>query len=369
MPLTAEEKRVLPTAVVRKVEADERAEKKLQEEFEARKAQAESTPAPEPVAEALPAEPVVEPVVKTIERGVEPIIPEPDSKAKKMETPVVLSVEEQLRKLQDEVSSQPFKTLQGKYNKEVPTLHAELKALKQELAEFKGKANAVPVVQEVKPELSLLTPDEREALEDEEESIVLKQAKGVVSAAERKLSERMEALEKQLAESSNQRLSAKREEQEAAIMAEVEALLPGANLINQSAVFTEWLNQPDPNSRTGATYGARGADVLFRGDIKGIEAILREGAEAIGLKLDGAVSKELARVPPIKPDRQGASVPSTKSKETMVKQSEIEKFYKAQTTQRGLLHEDGTRWSQKEIDAQVLIYDQAEIDGRILQGK
>lgn len=369
MPLTAEEKRVLPAAVVKKVEAEERAEKKLQEEFEAKKAKAEPTPAPEPVVDALPAEPVVEPAVKPTEKQVEPITPEPDPKAKKVETPVGLSVEEQLRKLQDEVSSQPFKTLQGKYNKEVPTLHAELKALKQELAEFKNKANTVPVVPEVKPELSLLSPEEREALDGEEESIVLKQAKGVMSAAERKLSERMEALERQLAESSTQKLLAKREAQEAAIMAEVEQRLPGAKLINESAMFSEWLNLPDPNSRTGATYGARGADVLFRGDIKGIEAILREGAEAIGLKLDDAGGGGPARTPPIKPDRQGASVPMTQPKETMVKQSEIERFYKAQTTSRGLRHEDGSLWSQKEIDAQVKIYDQAEIDGRILQGK
>lgn len=374
--LTADEKRVLPSAVVKKVEAEERAEKKLKDEFDAKQAAkqvaAESTQAPEPPVEAPPIE---EPVEAPVEKPVEPVAPtsepgkEPEAKKKETETLPAKTIEEQLRTLQDEVSSQPFKTLQGKYNKEVPTLHAELKAMRQELADYKAKMNTVPVVPEVRPELSLLSPEEREALEDEEESIVLKQAKGVVSAAERKLLERIEALENQQSETSTQRLTSQREAKEAEIMARVEQSLPGAKLINESAVFTEWLNQPDPNSMTGATYGARGADVLFRGDIKGIEAILREGAEAIGLKLEGAVSNDSGRVPPIKPGKQSASVPSVETKQAMVTQSEILAFLKAQTTQRGLRHEDGKPWSQKEIEDQSLIYDQAEAEGRILLGK
>jgi len=375
-PLTAEEKKVLPTAVVKKVEAEERAEKKLKDEFDAKQAAAkaaeEAQSTQEPPADPKPVEPVVEPIVEP----VEPVIPTPEPGAEpvarkevKKDTPTAKTIEEQLRTLQDEVSSQPFKTLQGKYNKEVPTLHAQIKELKQELADTKAKANAAPVVPEVRPELSLLSAEEREAVEDEEESLVLKQARGVVSATERKLSERIEALEGQISESSNQRLSAKREAQEAAIMAEVEEKLPGAKLINESAVFTEWLNQTDPNSRTGASYGARGSDALFRGDIRAIEAILREGALAIGLKLEDTVSEDPARVPPIKPGRQGASAPTVQPKETMVTQSEILSFLKAQTTSKGLRHEDGSRWSQKEIDEQTVIYDQAERDGRIVLGK
>jgi len=371
--LTKEDRQQLPAATLKKLDEAEKAEKKAEEEAEAAKAAvvAEEVPAPEdapPPPEEKPDEPEVVPP----EEPVEPVTPEPGAEEVVVETPGKESVQDQLRRLKDleeELPGTPFKTLKGKYDAEVPRLHEEKKVLEAQVAELRARLTAAPLEPEVPPELSLLDPDEREAVSEEGDSIVLKQAKGVISAAEKKLLDRIEALEQRSTETSNQRLSDERELRETQIMAKVEEALPGADMINKSPQFTQWLDQPDPNSMTGATYGARGADVLYRGDVKGIEAILREGAAAIGLKLDGVEDGEPARVPPIKPAKQSASAPPSQTEKKMVKESTVLKFFNDQNAPGGLRHNDGTAWTQDEIRAKEKEFDQAEDEGRILQGK
>ena len=382
--MTEEEIAVLPTAERKKALEDNRkAEKAEREKAE----QASETPK----VDEKPKEPQATPTPKTERTPPEPQqTPQPEPEQPSDSETVAKKEYEQIKKelaaLKKEVGSQPYKTLQGKYKNEVPRLHSELKEQKAKYEErLKGLEDKIAAIAREKQEprepqvpahLRHLTPEEREEY-GSEESIVLKQARGLiednVQSASKTLAEKLSALEGMVKSIVTEKENQQKSAAESKIWAAVETLIPNAREINDDIQFQEWLLSPDPDSLTGANMLKKAEMAFELGDVKTVANVLKQGADALGFEIpEPADSQEPAsqRTPAIKPNRQTAqSAPTSTQKGRNIPVSEIMAFYDAMNSAKGLRKKDGSTWTQQEIDAKEKEYERAMEEGRIVKDR
>jgi len=173
------------------------------------------------------------------------------------------------------------RTLQGMIHSQKPEAE-EMAALKDRIAELENRPeeHVAPAEPGVAAHLRYLNKDEREAVDGEEGSLEVRMAKGMAEegiekvkreAAQEalKLTRRIDAIERrQEDDDSDSAVSG--------VMAQVEELMPGAIKINSDILWVDWLEGADPESATGATYGAKGQALMAIGDTKGIVDLMNK---------------------------------------------------------------------------------------------
>jgi len=361
--LTEEELAVLPAVERKKAEKEAR-----KAERDAAKARtAEQVP---PVEPPTPEPPVIEP--PTLEPPIQPVV-EPTGQ----EVDTVAKQEYESLQSEYDALKQKHKTLQGKYNGEVPRLQKDLKDLQSKLASRlealeKGAAQPVapqPVGPTVPAHLKYLSESEREEA-GEGESLLLKQVKGLLDESLGSVKQEIASVRTENEQMKQATEASKQGSRDATIWKAVEKTLPGARSLFDNYLVHEWLEStPDPDSEIGASYFDMANNAFLLGRASEVAATLRAAAEANGLDIDMGEPPPPAQ-PPVKPARSaGDSVPKSVPGRKMINESELLEYWTVRGKPRGLRHPDGTPWTDTEVLAKEKEYDRAGREGRIIRGK
>ena len=142
---------------------------------------------------------------------------------------------------------QRYKTLQGMWKKDMPTLQSENQGLKARLVEIEQKLNSVETEKPADPAPEIqkfITDEDREEYGDDLLSVVRRAAKEElmpeltqVHAENTRLRQQLDGVGSTLVQTERQR-----------VLSAMDGRVPGWRDINQSPEFVDWLNQSDPYS-------------------------------------------------------------------------------------------------------------------------
>jgi len=185
-------------------------------------------------------------------KAVEPETPEeePDTTAEvpsEAETPEeVAPTDTSPTETEEESFAQKYKTLQGKYDAEVPRLHQQVKDLQAKLTEFmKAQEEKPKEPPKPKEKVSLVTDADRAEFGDELIDVQRRVAKEVASEYEDRFEQQAEVIKKlqeQLAQTGNQ-------VGEMSFSQRLTQLVPDFNQIDNDERWIAWLDEYDPMVR------------------------------------------------------------------------------------------------------------------------
>lgn len=274
-------------------------------------------------------------------------------------SPEPTSTEEKLIDLKRALAAanQRNSTLQGMIKSQKPGVE-ELQELRDKIKELEGKVS--------KPEKN--APAYQKYLQDDEQriyndgSVEVKMAKGITEEAIAKGNEesnrKMEELDKRIAQAESRTVEEKRNSETSILWNAIDEELPGAREIDNDPLFIDWLNKPDPQSISGATYGQRGSRLLDHGNVKGVASLMREF-----LAEEPNANPKVTRQ--VKPSRSKGSEVKTPEKPPVVTKDEIKRFYNDQAMGK-LKNPDGSPMSEEEADKIEKIIEKAAADGRVV---
>lgn len=325
----------IPKQVAKKIEEIEQIEQQLAGEAE-QPTEVEQETAP-------PEEPVAEPVIEeaeqqeeTVEASSEPV---EDTKPKNTdEDPAVWK--------------QKYKTLQGMYDKEVPSLHSEVKALTKELETLKEsltkKAEEAP-----KQEQKLVTDEDVQNFGEDLIEVQRKVAREVAAEFESKL----EALQSEnqelrdLVGTTDNRIS------ETTFEAKLHRLVPDFQQLDTDPNWIAWLDEVDPvlraPRRTIALQAYQSGDaegVAYYVDMFRSSMVKEEPAQ------EKSTDQELERQ--IQPVRTAANTNPTSQKGRTYTNSDIQKMFQ----KAAMLNSSGKLEEANKLEAEI---DAAYMQGRV----
>ena len=310
-----------------------------------------------PVAPAQAVPPVRYPSLMEL-AGMKPEQPAPAPVAPVAPQPPRPTADERYLALQaeNERLRQQNATLQGKYQAEVPRVISDNKELRNQIKELRDLVVALqkPQVPDWKKSL---TPEEQEEFESAGEAMGVAGKTALAIAEANRERDRL-AHEKEIEELRNQVQQQTASTQVQEFWTRVNGLVPGASDINNTTEFSAFLDTVDP--ATGMTYRERGEAASAKGNFGALAKVFEEFKRASGKT--GTPAQESVEGQ-VKPDNvQGASAPVSKNQKPMIKQSEVNAFYKEVTA--------GAYGADPEKNEQAVklmaIIEEAELEGRIL---
>jgi len=254
---------------------------------------------------------------------------------------------------------QKYRTIQGKYNAEVPRLQAQVYELRQTIDELGRRRPQVsekppePVVEGKKRYLKKEEVDEYgDSLLDLQSRMARGVAEEVADSKVAELRKEVSRLQSVLSRTSGESFWDK-----------VERQVPDARAINESDVnWHEFLGTSDPV--TGRRYRDLGLEAIQSGDSSRLVAIFNIYAATTG-PVEGVtpVEEPPRATPPVKPNgvRTVSQAPKPVSAKGTIRDSEVTKFYNDVT--RG-----GYKGREKEQAERELEIETAANEGRIVPG-
>lgn len=325
----------IPKQVAKKIEEIEQIEQQLAGEAE-QPTEVEQETAP-------PEEPVAEPVIEeaeqqeeTVEASSEPV---EDTKPKNTdEDPAVWK--------------QKYKTLQGMYDKEVPSLHSEVKALTKELETLKEslakKAEEAP-----KQEQKLVTDEDVQNFGEDLIEVQRKVAREVAAEFESKL----EALQSEnqelrdLVGTTDNRIS------ETTFEAKLHRLVPDFQQLDTDPNWIAWLDEVDPVLR--APRRTIALQAYQSGDAEGVAYyvdMFRSSMAKEEPAQEKPTDQELERQ--IQPVRTAANTNPTSQKGRTYTNSDIQRMFQ----KAAMLNSSGKLEEANKLEAEI---DAAYMQGRV----
>jgi len=363
--MSDEELKGMPAALRRQVRAEEAAEARAEQ-------QSPPPPPPEPPeppASEPPSAPDAEQQEQAAQEPAEQTTPSPESEAVTKADLDKLTAEMK-KELADE--RQRFKTLQGKYNAEIPRLQTERDELRRRLDDFAERRQQEPEQPVLPGHLRHLDDEERETLKSEPLPPEVRQAKGIAEDIVSPLRLEINGLKREIESLRGERTQEKHQSRAERLWDAVEKRLPGARQINeQDDGFREYLNLPDPDNADGMPFASTGAAALDNGDVATIVRIISSYA-----KSRGNGEGESAPVPPVKPSESRSSAPSRKQTLPPVRESEIGKWDHLLVTKGPdedrvadyLTRTTGKPWTAKDVTNRTKELSDAMRDGRVIRG-
>jgi hypothetical protein len=369
--MSDEELKDMPAALRRQVRAEEAAEAKAA-------AQPPSTPPPTPQ-EPPASEPPVEsgqqpePQEQPQHEPQEPVggevSPQPESVSKADLDKMAAEMKKELAEAEHR-----FKTLQGKYNAEIPRLQAERDELRRRFDDLsqKREEKPEPSVPTLPGPLRYLDEEERETLKSEPLSPEVRQAKGIAEDIVVPLREEINTLKREITVLRGERTQEQSRSRADRLWDAVEKRLPGAREINErDDGFRDFLNLPDPDNADGLPFAASGAAALENGDVATVVRIISSYAKSRG-NGDG----EPAPVPPVKPSESRGTAPTKRQTLPPVRQSEIGEWDHILVTKGPdedrvadfLTRKTGKPWTAKDVMNRTKELNDALRTGRVIRG-
>lgn len=279
-------KSALPKAIQEQLEQAEAIEKRIAEEQAAR--QAQQTPAAAPAAPAAgntePAQPVAQPAPA----------PEPTVAAPAEPPPAPVDYEAR------------YKALKGKYDAEVPRLHAQVKesnAIVAKLLEDAKKAQQTP---EPKVESPQVDQNDAENFGADLMEAVMRVSQRAVDSAIAKLREELAPIKDRVVAVAE----AQEQTQEQQFWARVEALVPDLRAVEQDPRWAEWLDTT-PDFST-LTYREIAMAAINRGDAEKVASLMGVWKSSLAPQPAAAQTKRTPKAElaaQVAPKVSGASVP------------------------------------------------------------
>jgi len=339
----------LPEAVRKAAEESDAAIEALQ------KAQQESEAQATPLEDLLAPEPSDQTPDTYDPSGEIPQIEEPEAADPVVEEKTDQVVDEPEAPTQDTVDWESrYKSLQGKYNAEVPRLQDTVNSMQQQMSVLIAKAiEAKPSVEEIEAEkgpahMKYLKEDEVADYGEEVLELQARMAKGVaeqlIRAEVSPLLKRIEYLESQVTESSDQIFWSKVEEQ-----------VPGAREMNQSdASWHAFLDGIEPNS--GLSYREIGARAVSEGRPSRLVTLFKSylGTNSSGVE-EPPVASDAPKVPTAKPRKTASKAnvaPREKAKPSFT-EKDIQRFYTDCVRGKFKGRDEERRKLEREIDLAV----------------
>lgn len=192
-----------------------------------------------------------------------------------------------------------YRILQGKYDSEVPQLHAQLRSMNQQMDELKdliSNLQAAPATDKTDSASALVTADEIEAFGSEFMDVVGRRAKEVSSQEVASLKNELAELKQQLGQTSQRIVESDRDK----VIAKLDSEVEDWRTINTQPEFLDWLDQNDAYS------GVQRGKMLT-------EAFESNNANRVVAFFTG-FKNEHAAVAPVDPD--SASVKANRKAET-----------------------------------------------------
>jgi len=339
---------VIPEAVKRQAEADDKAQ-----EAEIKKREL-----------AKVAQPVTEPELP-LETPLPAIPPAPVAPPAPLQGPVApVDTSVQLTEMQKQLAleRQRNQTLQGRIDAIGPKSAEEIRVLRGEIAAME-KRLATPPAPTVAPQLAHLNAEEREVYAGGEIPVEAKMAQGMVEESAGRLRAELQAENANLRERLDvieQGTAVDRQDhQTMTVMTEVEKLFPGATALNKDQGFIGWLESSDPRSVTGASYADRGNTAMQRGDSYAIAELMKE-YQGQGTVIDPLIARQ------IRPEATTVTSPVIPVAPVTVKESEASAFFQDKARNRCML--DGVPMTKAQIEETEKIINLAIDEGRIVQG-
>lgn len=143
-----------------------------------------------------------------------------------------------------------YQTLKGKYDKEVPRLHQQVKeqtARLEQLEQLLAAMQSAPKQQETEQDWGI-TPDERETWGEDLLSVVEKQARSIVKQQRAEYEARIAKLEEQLNAVSGSTNQVAKQVEDASwdrFLDTVRTQIPNFEQVDRSQEFLDWLSIPD----------------------------------------------------------------------------------------------------------------------------
>lgn len=211
-----------------------------------------------------------------------------------------------------------FKTLQGKYNAEVPRLTSELRALQEKLDAMESAPKEQPKAPETK---SLVTKEEIEDYGEDFSDFIRRVAREEAAQAAESVKPEIEQIKGHVAQTEKQTAGAR-------VYAALDQNVPGWRDINTDPNFLTWLQEVDPYS------GSRRSDLLSQafnaGDANRVMSFFKGFAGQSTLVEPPTPAKEEPKSDIASlagPGRSGGSEPPKQSTPKVYNRADIKKFY------------------------------------------
>jgi hypothetical protein len=270
----------------------------------------------------------------------------------KQQAPVETKPEPTEPAIAEETWQSRYIALKGKYDAEVPRLHADVRELKAQVDALR-KASETKPVETKKPTVAekLVTDADVEAFGSDLIEVQRKVAREVAAEFRGEL-DAMRAENEKLRE---QLTSTGTQVSEASFEQRLYRMVPDFEAVNADPKWIAWLNEVDPLLRAPRSTVAQQA--FNRGDAEGVAhyvAMFKKSVAPVEPTADK--TEELERQ--IQPNRSAASTPPTSQKGKVYTNADIEKMFRKATD----LGVKGRTDEAKKLEAEI---DAAYMEGRV----
>lgn len=275
--------------------------------------------------------------------------PEPPAQ---QQTPVESKPEPTEPAIAEETWQSRYIALKGKYDAEVPRLHADVREFKAQLDKLQKAVETKPV-ETKKPAVAekLVTDADVEAFGSDLIEVQRKVAREVAAEFRGEL-DTMRAENEKLRE---QLTSTGTQVSEASFEQRLYRMVPDFEAVNVDPKWIAWLNEVDPLLRAPRSSVAQQA--FNRGDAEGVAhyvSLFRQGGKPVEPTADKTNELELQ----IQPNRSATSTPPTSQKGKVYTNADIEKMFR-KATDLGIR---GQTDAAKKLEAEI---DAAFMEGRV----
>ena len=320
-------------ALPRQVEAQLRELEQIEKQIAESQNPAPANPEPESVDKSSAESPTPEPVVQ-------------------QQAPVETKPEPTEPAIAEETWQSRYIALKGKYDAEVPRLHADVRELKAQVDNLRKAAETKPV-ETKKPTVAekLVTDADVEAFGSDLIEVQRKVAREVAAEFRDEL-DAMRAENEKLRE---QLTSTGTQVSEASFEQRLYRMVPDFEAVNADPKWIAWLNEVDPLLRAPRSTVAQQA--FNRGDAEGVAhyvAMFKQSVKPVEPTADK--TEELERQ--LQPNRGAASTPPTSQKGKVYTNADIEKMFR-KATDLGI---KGRSDEAKKLEAEI---DAAFMEGRV----
>ena len=253
----------------------------------------------------------------------------------------------------EETWENKYHTLKGKYDAEVPRLHADLREMKAQMQQLiADKAAAEAKAQTAQPaqvQPSLITEQDKEAFGPDLIDLIERATKSQVAefqARESKLVNEIKELKSQLGSVTERQVVSDKDR----FLMGLSQQVPDWEALNVDQGFLNWLQQVDPIYRLPRQAALNSAYEAF--DVAGVAAIFNAYKQLLTpAKTTKQPNQELQRQ--VAPTRSRASSPTAADVQNnkIYSQAEIEQFYN--DWRRGYIDNDEAAKMEKEIHAAI----------------
>lgn len=270
-------------------------------------------------------------------------------------------------------SEQRYRTLQGKYNSEVPRLQNENSELRRRLEDSSQRQPEQPSQPKLPGHLRHLDEEERAEVKDEPLPAEVRMAQGVAEDIVEPRDEKIRELEMKIAKLESERFGEKAKTREDKIWEALEKRVPGARQLDTDEAFGAFLQETDPDNLDGLTYGEVGYRALKKdGDVATLARIFNAFKE-----LSGQSGQTTGSVPPVKPSESKGQAPTKQARKPMFTEAEIGEWYHTLKrngadsfrTAEFLTKRTGKTWTTADVDARSKEIEDATREGRVTRSR